>query len=69
MLWTFTCPGTLEKLFFAGGASVLAAGAIKTAKYFALLNTHMFLLVAIKTGGVWGQGVETLLRAPGEKVD
>jgi len=41
---------------------------IKTAKYSALLNMHQFLPVAIETGGVWGQGAETLLRALGRRL-
>jgi len=45
------------------GAAASAAEAIKTAKYSALLITHRFLPVAIETGGMWGQGAETLLRA------
>jgi len=57
----FTCPDTfapshLQKTSFLAGAATSAAEAIKTAKYYALLNTHQFLPVAIETGGVWGQG-------------
>jgi len=64
MLWDFTCPDTfapshLRKTYYFAGAqknaaaaAASAAEAIKTAKYSALLNTHQFLLVAKKTGGV-----------------
>jgi len=57
MLWDFICtdtfaPSHLRKNSFWPGAAASAAEAIKTAKYFALLNTHQFLPVAIETRGV-----------------
>jgi len=66
MLLDFTCPDTfapshLRKTSFLVGAA--AAEAIKPAKYFALLNTRQFLPAEIETGGVWGQGTDTLLKA------
>jgi len=43
-------------------AGASAAEAIKVVKYSELITTHQFLPVAVETGDVWGQGVETLLR-------
>ena len=37
-------------------------------KYATLLHTHSFVPVAVETLGVWGAGVEVLLKALGRRL-
>ena len=75
MAWDVTVPDTYaqshvnDTLIQAGTAAIsAAAAAAKKANYTDIANTHMFIPVAIETGGPWNVEVIELIQEIGRRI-
>ena len=73
MAWDVTVPDTfaqshIQNTSAEAGAAANHAAAAKTAKYLMLEDTHLFIPVAIETGGAWNVQAIELVQEIGQRI-
>ena len=73
MAWDVTVPDTyaqshVNDASIQAGTAADSAAAAKKAKYTDITNTHMFIPVAIETGGPWNVEATELIQEIGRRI-